>query len=299
MAPGRADPDDDSARRERTESDATIAGHPRGTLMKHRLIFLLLAGLPAAGRADGRFEIEVVKDVAYGKEERQKLDLYLPAAARDFPLMLFVHGGGYQKGDRKEVHLLGETFARRGVAVAAMSYRLYPPAKHPAQIQDVAGAFSFLKANAKKYRADESKIAVGGHSAGAHLASLLATDASYLQAEKRTLADVAVVVSISGGYRILHIRKDVFGSGEAMEQASPLAHVRGNHPPFLIIYGDGDSPERHAISKEFNDLLKKAGTKTELREIKNRNHAELFSKIADEDPTTECVIEFLHKTLKK
>lgn len=261
--------------------------------MRRCLAFLTLCVATTVAVADKKYEVVVKKDLAYGKEEKQKLDLYIPKEAKDFPVLVFVHGGGYQKGDRHECVTLGETFAARGVGVAAISYRLYPQAKHPAQIQDVATAFAFVKSHAKEHGANSSKISVGGHSAGAHLATLLATDARYLKAEKLALSEIASVVSISGGYRILPIRKDVFGSQESMDQASPFAHIKGGHPPTFILYGDGDSAERHAISKEFDAALQKAGTKTKLQMIKDHNHAELFSKIGNGDATTEAVIDYL------
>jgi acetyl esterase/lipase len=142
-------------------------------------------------------------------------------------------------------------------------------------------------------------VFVGGHSAGAHLAALVATDASYLKAEKLALSDVAGVVAISGGYRVLSIRKDVFGDEEAMKAASPFAHLKGGHPPFLIIYGEGDTPERHELSKEFRDAFKKAGGEAEVLEVKDRTHQELFTKIADGDPTTEAAIKFMSRLPSK
>jgi len=244
--------------------------------------------------------IEVVKDLAYntGKDAdpvKQKLDLYLPKGKKNFPLFVFVHGGGYQRGDRKDGESLGKTFASRGIGTAVISYRLYPTVKHPGHIQDVAKAFAWVQANAAKYGGQANKIFVGGHSAGAHLASLLATDASYLKAEGLRLSDIQGVVAISGGYRILPIRKEVFGDAETMKNASPFSHLTGGHPPFLISYGDGDTPERHALSKEFRDALQKVGGKAELFEAKERNHQELFSKIGTGDPLTEAILAFITK----
>lgn len=248
------------------------------------------------------FEVTSIKDLAYmsgpdADPEKNKLDLYLPKGLKDFPIVVFVHGGGYQKGDRKEGESVGKTIAARGVGVAMISYRLYPKAKHPAQIQDVASAFAWVKQNARKYQGS-GEVFVSGHSAGAHLASLLATDSKYLQKESLKLNDIAGVVAISGGYRILPIRKDVFGDEATLTDASPFAHLKGGHPPFLIIYGDGDTPERHALSREFRDSLKKAGTEVELLEVKERTHQELFSKMGDGDPTTEAALLFVGKHSK-
>lgn len=248
------------------------------------------------------FEATSIKDLAYlpgpdADPEKNKLDLYLPKGMKDFPIVVFVHGGGYQKGDRKEGESVGKTIAARGVGVAMISYRLYPKAKHPAQIQDVASAFAWVKQNARKYQGS-GEVFVSGHSAGAHLASLLATDSKYLQKESLKLNDIAGVVAISGGYRILPIRKDVFGDEATLTDASPFSHLKGGHPPFLIIYGDGDTPERHSLSREFRDSLKKAGTEVELLEVKERTHQELFSKMGDGDPTTEAALLFLAKHSK-
>lgn len=267
-------------------------------------VFLLAGAVPALAADPVKADVEHVKDIAYhtGKDadtDKQKLDLYLPKGAKDFPVFMFVHGGGYQKGDRKDGEALGRTFAARGIGTAVISYRLYPAVKHPEHIRDVARAFGWVKDNAAKHGGDPARVFVGGHSAGAHLASLLATDATYLKADKRSLADVAGVVAISGGYRILPIRKEVFGDEAGMNAASPFAHLYGGHPPFLIVYGDGDTPERHALSKEFQDALKKVGGEAEVLEVKDRNHQELFTKIADGDPTTEAAIKFMIRPAKK
>ena len=158
-------------------------------------------------RAIVRYEVMAVKDQAYyagpgADPEKNKLDLYLPKGKQGFPILVFVHGGGYQKGDRKEGEILGQVFAARGVGAAVISYRLYPQVKHPGQVQDVARAFAWVKANADRQGGRSSAIFVGGHSAGAHLAALLATDESYLQAEALSLKDIRGVVALSGGYRI-------------------------------------------------------------------------------------------------
>lgn len=273
------------------------------TLLVLSVVYLTAAASPAAD-AKERFEVEVVKDLAYNPAkdadaDKHKLDLYLPKGKKGFPVLVFVHGGGYSKGDRKEGEGLGKVFAARGVGAAVISYRLFPAVKHPGHVQDVAKAFAWVKANAAKHGGDPRNVFVGGHSAGAHLAALLATDASYLKAEKLALSDVAGVVAISGGYRILPIRKDVFGDEAAMAAASPFSHLKGGHPPFLIVYGDGDTPERHELSKEFRDALKKAGGDAEVLEVKGRTHQELFTKIGDGDATTEAALAFVAKRAAK
>ncbi len=221
---------------------------------------------------------------------RHVLDLYLPKGIRDFPTVVFVHGGGYQRGDRSVGHNLGVVLANHGVAVASISYRLFPQVKHPGQIQDVAKAFTWIKTHIAQYGGDPSRVYVSGHSAGGHLAALLGTDGTYLAAESLKPADIAGVLAISGGYRINPIRKDVFGDEAGMAAASPLAHISGDHPPFLLLYGSLEGPDRRSLSLEFRDALIAAHGKADCIEIPDRNHQGLLDQIAEGDPTADALL---------
>jgi acetyl esterase/lipase len=168
----------------------------------NRVALALVVGLSAtsigaAEEADGKREaVAVLRGVRYAngsEDERRKLDLYLPREKREFPVLLFLHGGGFSKGGRKDVEKLGETFARQGVGVAAAGYRLAPGAKHPAQVSDAARAFGWLRKNIGRHGGNPDRLFVGGHSAGA----LLATDEQYLKAEGAGLKDVKGVVALA------------------------------------------------------------------------------------------------------
>src|SRR5215471_6873593 len=128
-----------------------------------------------APKTGGNFEVEVHKDIAYveGKDadERQKLDLYLPKGAKDFPTLFFIHGGAWTQGSRSGFDRIGRTFARNGVAFVSTGYRLSPKVQHPAHIQDVAKGFAWTVAHVRKYGGNPDEILVSGHSAGGHLAA--------------------------------------------------------------------------------------------------------------------------------
>jgi acetyl esterase/lipase len=241
--------------------------------------------------------IEVVKDLAYAgtTDERQKLDLYLPQGKKDFPLVLFLHGGGFTKGDRKEAAQFGEALAKQGIGVAAAGYRLFPDAKHPQQIQDAAKAFAWLKSNAEKYGWRAGAIFVAGHSAGGHLAALLGTDEQYLKAEKLALTDVRGVISLSGAYEVPEARKDVFGDDAARKAASPLTHVKAGVPAFLLVYADKDAPGRDKQTKEFAAALIGVKGQVQVVEARDRDHGTLFSKITTGDSTGDSVVAFVQK----
>ena len=221
---------------------------------------------------------------------RNLLDLYLPKQTTAFPTVVFVHGGGYQRGDRTLGHNLGVVLANHGVAVASISYRLYPQVKHPGQIQDVAKAFAWVKSHIGDYGGDPSRVHVSGHSAGGHLAALLGTDGSYLAAEHLKPADIASVLAMSGGYRINPIRKDVFGDDAAIAAASPFAHISGNHPPFVLLYGSLEKADRHELSREFRDALLGAHGQAVCVMIPDRDHQGLLDRVAEDDPTALALL---------
>lgn len=221
---------------------------------------------------------------------RHRLDLYLPIGAKGFPTVVFVHGGGYQRGDRTVGRNLGVVLAGHGVAVASISYRLYPQATHPGQIQDVAAAFAWAKAQVAEVGGDPSRVFVAGHSAGAHLASLLGTDGSYLAAHGLKPGDIAGVLAISGGYRINPIRKDVFGDEAGMASASPFAHIGPGLPPFLLLYGGLEKQDRADLSNEFRDALRAAGGQASCTLIPDRDHQGLLDHVAEGDPVVEALL---------
>ena len=222
---------------------------------------------------------------------RNLLDLYLPKQAADFPTVVFVHGGGYQRGDRTLGHNLGVVLANHGVAVASISYRLYPQVGHPGQIQDVAKAFAWVKTHIAGYGGDPARVHLCGHSAGGHLAALLGTDAGYLAAHNLKPTAIASVLALSGGYRINPIRKDVFGDEAAMAAASPFAHIAGNHPPFVLFFGSLEKPDRHALSRELRDALLAVHGQATCVMIPDRDHQGLLDGVAEGDPTVLALLD--------
>ena len=265
---------------------------------------VLALGSVRADDKPGLFEVTTVKDVAYSDAKdadpvKHKLDLYLPKGAKDFPVLVFIHGGGWTQGDRRSAVGFGTTLAKHGIGVAAISYRLSPKVKHPAHIEDVAQAFAWVKANIAKHGGKPELMFVSGHSAGGHLAALLATDETYLKAHKLALSDVKGVIPISGVYRVGGggRMKDVFGEdADVHKKASPLTHVKENEPPFLILYAD---KELGAIGKGSEDMaaaLKKVKVETNCVEIKDRDHGTIMRNAAKEDdPALKLILEFIAK----
>src|ERR1700753_2725826 len=128
----------------------------------------------------GRYH--VVRDLAYGSDPRQKLDLYVPdKLAGPAPVLLFFYGGSWTGGSKARYFAFGQAFASKGIVTAVADYRLYPQVRYPAFVQDGAHAFDWLHTHAAGYGGDASRIFLAGHSAGAYIAVMLAADRSYLK----------------------------------------------------------------------------------------------------------------------
>src|ERR1700760_1252389 len=113
----------------------------------------------------------VVRDLAYGADPRQKLDLYVPdKLAGPAPVLLFFYGGSWTGGSKARYFAFGQAFASKGIITAGADYRLFPQVPSPAFVEDGAHAFAWLHTHAGKYGGDTSRLFLAGHSAGAYIA---------------------------------------------------------------------------------------------------------------------------------
>lgn len=262
----------------------------------------------ASVQSGGPFDVTVTRDIAYyeGKDadaNKNKLDLYLPKDQKDFPVLLFVHGGAWKNGDRKFYSKLGSMFARNGVGAVVISYRLSPKVKHPAHIQDVARAFAWTYRNIAHYGGRPDQIFICGHSAGAHLVALLATNGSYLKEEHLSPANIKGVIPISGVFQITPGRlADVFGTdAEVCRQASPIQNLSGKQPPFLLIYADKDYKLFDQYAQAMERALKKQGSEASSVMVKDRTHITIIINATyTEDPAAQAILTFVarHSNLK-
>jgi len=213
---------------------------------------------------------------------RHRLDLYLPKGQRDVPVLMFVHGGGFTQGIKEQYAFVGEMFAARGVATAVVNYRLSPKVSHPSHVQDVARAFAWLHAHVADYGGRPDRIFVSGHSAGGHLVALLGTDPKYLEQVGESMAHVAGIIPLSGTYTVSS-RSGLFNgatpSATELRDASPIAHVAGPHPPFLLLYGDMDAPRTREDARQMAAALKEAGGSAEVHELSAHGHMDVITGV--------------------
>src|SRR5258706_2098083 len=255
-----------------------------------------------------------LRDIPYTKAadpknaRRQTLDLYLPPkSAKKPPLVVFIHGGFWTlpDDDYKIGPAFAEALAPAGVAVSLVRYRLAPADAHPAQAEDVAAAVAYLIKAADKYGYDAKRIFLAGHSAGAHLAALVALDPGYLEARGASPKSLAGVIAFSGLYD-LRVKPDTaanqrmaveqaFGSGaERQRSASPTAPAPAAAPPFLILSAEDDFPGFLPDSKRFADALFAAGHRqVERLVIPERDHFSLLQVADKDDEARSILLEFL------
>ena len=235
------------------------------------------------------------RDIPYSSGHgKQKLDLYLPEGKSNFPVMVFVHGGAWRLGDRSMYRKIGEHFSRAGIGVVIPSYRLAPQYRHPAQIEDVAAAFAWTVRNIANHGGDASRIYLAGHSAGGHLASLLALDARYLAAHGLSPRNIAGVVSMSGVYSIGRLEWNFGLTKQSRMDASPMEHVKSGAPPFLIVYCQWDYITLATQAKRFYKALLMGGVKAELLRLPGKNHInEVYGITKDDDRGEKAILRFV------
>jgi acetyl esterase/lipase len=264
---------------------------------------LLVAVAPQHKNA-GDFEVEVVKDIAYydGKDAdpiRHKLDVYVPKGQKNFPVMMFVHGGTWKSGNKNLYEPLGKLYAKNGVGVVIINYRLSPKVQHPAHIQDVARAFAWTHKNIAKHGGDPDNFFVCGHSAGGHLVALLSTNETYLKAEGLAISNIKGTIPLSGVFVITPsaLFKDIFTEDkDTVKTASPIEHVTGKHPPCLCLYADKDYLTLDAQAEQMCKKLKECKCEAATLQIKDRTHITIItSMVSEADPANQAILEFLAK----
>ncbi len=189
---------------------------------------------------------KVQRDVAYGPEAAQRMDVYAPREAKKAPIILMVHGGGWRYGDKNSAGVVENKIARwlpRGVIIVSANYRMLPKTDPLEQANDVARALATVQQRATAWGGDPTRIVLMGHSAGAHLVALLAADPAIAAAQGAKpwlgtipLDSAALDVTAIMGTKHLRLYDNAFGSkSEYWRSASPLHRLTGTPAPMLIV----------------------------------------------------------------
>ena len=278
--------------------------------MKSTLVFLLLASTALAA------DPQVQRDVAYfePKNERQTLDVYSPTEGKNHPVIVWVHGGGWTKGNKNGMQQKPQAFTDKGFIFVPINYRFVPNVTVKEMTGDIAKAIRWVHEHAKEFGGNPNSIFVMGHSAGAHLAALVCTDDRYLKAEGLSLAIIKGCVPIDvsvydipkrlkdGGSVSPETFKAVFGeTEESHRDLSPAAHVaKGKNIPSFLILHVADRADTKAQSDWLAGKLTEVGVSAKVVAAEGKNHGTINSDLGlpDDKPTKE-LFEFMDGVLKK
>ena len=284
--------------------------------MKTAFAFLLLASVAQA---------QVFKsNIPYADpaHERQVLDIYAPEGAKNLPVVFWIHGGGWQAGDKTDVQIKPRVLAERGFVFVSTNYRLLPEVEMDVLIRDVAKSLGWVHKHIAGHGGDPARIFVMGHSAGAQLAALLCTDDRYLKAEGVPFDVLKGCVPVDGDTYDLpamimtaEVRQAVhrlplpvpghrgkFGNDPKKHvDFSAVTHVAKGKgiPPFLILHVAGH-PDTTAQARRLAAVLQEAGIPTRLFGAKETTHNKLNADLGlPDDPATEELFRFLDGLVAK
>ncbi len=281
---------------------------------------LLFASLALATTA---FSQELKRSIPYieNGHTRHVLDIYSPANAKDLPVVFWIHGGGWQTGDKANVQEKPAWFLSKGFVFVSINHRLLPEVDMGTLVRDVAKAFGWMHNNIAKHGGDPKRVLVGGHSSGAQLATLICTDDRYLKAEGVSFEDligcmpvdgdtydIPAIIEVAETRRRVHHQpqakfghREKFGNDPAKHlDFSAVTHIaKDKHiPPFLILHV-ADHPDNSAQAQRLGAVLKEAGLPVTVFGGKETNHTKINANLGLEgDPATKALTEFITKVLQ-
>lgn len=246
-----------------------------------------------------------LRDVAYGDGTRKgtharlRLDVYLPPCPAR-ALVVFFYGGSWQGGERGDYRFVGEALASLGCVTVVPDYRVFPETVFPGFMEDAAAAVAWARDHAAGLGVDERCLFLMGHSAGAHIAVLLAADRSYLQGEGMVGDVPAGAIGLAGPYDFLPLRDPVLQRvfpEVSRGLSQPLGFVRGGEPPMLLLSGRGDRTVDPGNTVRMAARLRAVGSTVVERHYRGLGHLLVLGSLAAPlrrlAPTLRDIAEFI------
>jgi acetyl esterase/lipase len=295
--------------------------------MTHQPILVLAVAQTAALLAQETqplpADVQVERDIAYAepKNQRQMLDVYTPAGGKNLPVVVWVHGGGWQAGDKTEAASKPAAFTRKGLVFVAVNYRFVPNVNMDTIVGDIAKSVRWVHDHAGPRGGDPNRIFLMGHSAGAQLAALVSTDDRFLKSEGLSLAILRGCVAVDGDTYDVPLqvataaarRKSLgqpdpklghpekFGPPDRQRDLSAIRHIAGNKgiPPFLILHV-ADHTDTTAQAHRLWSELQEARVPAKIFGATGTNHVRLDRELGEPgDPSTAELFTFVEGVLKK
>lgn len=248
------------------------------------------------------------RDIAYGDDARQKLDIYVPhGTTKDsrLPVMVFFYGGSWKAGSKDDYRFFGQSFASKGYIVVIADYRIYPQVMFPDFLHDSANAFKFVHDHIAGYGGDTDRLFLAGHSAGAYNAMMLTVDHRYLREAGARPESIRGTIGISGPYDFLPLTDDtlieIFSTASDMRRTQPITYVdKKRYPPIFLATGDSDEDVLPRNSIILATRLKQLGSPVQTHFYPNIDHIDIMLSLAYrfQDKTTlrEDIANFIEKS---
>ncbi|WP_143543748.1 alpha/beta hydrolase [Rhodopirellula sp. MGV] len=275
---------------------------------------LLLAVIPCfavpssfADELSKASEVRIVSDVPYktgsvsdAEQSRCKLDWYLPVGSKDFPTIVWFHGGGLKNGHKAGEHdvAIAKRFAADGIAVASVNYRLSPAATYPAYVEDAAAAVAFVYREVEALGGASQRVFVSGHSAGGYLTAMVGLNPELLSRHGVKRTDIAGYMPVAGQmvtHSTVRSERKVPRPRQVIDDAAPAYHVTADTSPFLCIAGSNDLPVRSEENRFFVAAMKAAGHQhIRFVEVQGRDHGTVANLMSEpDDEVAAMLIEFI------
>jgi arylformamidase len=289
--------------------------------MKHVIGLLITITVLTSARAQDAQDVK--RDIPYTKDadKLQVLDVYSPPKAKNLPVVFWIHGGGWQGGDKSEVHVKPQVFNGKGFVFVSTNYRLLPKVDMATLTRDVAKSIRWVHDHIAEHGGDPKRLLIMGHSAGAQLAALICTDERYLKEEGLSLAIIKGCVPVDGDTYDIPAMIEVaetrlrlhglpppkfghrikFGNDPAKHKDfSAVTHVAKDKgiPPFLILYV-ANHPDVTAQALRLGNVLKGADVPVTVFGAKETTHNKINADLGNpDDPTTTALFAFVEKVVK-
>ncbi|WP_338114931.1 alpha/beta hydrolase [Novosphingobium olei] len=255
--------------------------------LRHAMETNAVAVLDSADRLlrGGDGGIRLVAAERYGAQDNQKVEMFVPTGAQGpLPIVVFIPGGAWRTGDPHDYRFIARALAPKGYAVVLAGYRLGANGRYPAMLEDGAAALRWVSDHARAHGGDPARIVLMGHSAGAYNAAMLALDRRWLAHQRLSADALRGVVGLSGPYDFYPFDDsatiDAFGHAANPEDTQPIAHVRGDAPPMLLVHGSADTRVRPRNSVALARALTAAGAPTHAVLLKDVSHEGMIMAFA-------------------
>lgn len=258
-----------------------------------------VANVPAYFGSFDRYE-----SLRYGSDPRQSLDVYQPRDLAARPIVIFLHGGTWVKGEKEDYRFVGAALANAGYVTIVPNYRLYPRVRFPEFIRDGARAVHWAREHALEFGGNPDAIFVMGHSAGAHIAASLALDATYLRDAGGDTSWIRGWIGLSGPYALelrMPLLHDIFAEPYGPSDWQPVALVTARGPAALLLHGTDDMKVHPREAVQLQQKLSASGTPVECRFYEHRTHMDTIAALSvpkrGEAPVLADIARFIQRTM--